>query len=218
MSKFSLFTLFLSATVVIIVAELLVNDYVKYPQVKGQLTANVLQTDTAAVVGAKSPTVQSGANGSQDGALTDSGKISFSVISSAGFKDVSLQRTPFNGVLFESIDLRDFKSVPVISNNLLQNNRNRIASFYEFSSQSPMLGKEVFSLLKEKSGKLIGATLNSTGGFGQGSFFINFVERPEYAFLVVNGGDNVYALTYLKELHPLVKNVLAQICTPVSKK
>lgn len=216
MSKFSLFTLFLSATVVIIVAELLVNDYVKYPQVKGQLTANVLQTDTAAVAGAKSPTVQAGANGSQDGALTDSGKISFSVISSAGFKDVSLQRTPFNGVLFESIDLRDFKSVPVISNNLLQNNRNRIASFYEFSSQSPMLGKEVFSLLKEKSGKLIGATVNSTGGFGQGSFFINFVERPEYAFLVVNGGDNVYALTYLKELHPLVKNVLAQICAPVS--
>jgi|WetSurMetagenome_2_1015567.scaffolds.fasta_scaffold156942_2 hypothetical protein len=208
MSKFSLFTLFLSATVVIIVAELLVNDYVKPSQVKGQVNASVLQSDVAST-----------SNSSQTAADTEApdGLFNFSVVSAAGFKDVSLQRTPFNGVLFESIDLRDFKSVPVTVNNLLQNNRKRIATFYEFSSQSPMLGKEVFTMLKEKSGKLIGATINPSNEFGEGSFFINYVERPEFAFLVVNGGDNVYALTYLKELHPLVKNVLAQISKPVSK-
>jgi hypothetical protein len=210
MSKFSLFTLFLSATVVIIVAELLVNDYVKYPQPKIQATASVLQADGAASAG---NTVA--ATEGQD-AIQDSGTITFEVVSAAGLKDVSLQRTPFNGVLFESIDLRDFKSVPVIANNLLRDNRKRIASFYEFPCESRLLGKEVFGLLKDKSGKLVGASVNPTNEFGEGSFYINFVERQEYAFLVVNGGDHVYAVTYLKELHPLVKNVLALVGKPDS--
>lgn len=202
MSKFSIFTLFMSATIVVIVAELMVNEYVKYPGMSKNLAANVLQTQTAETDDGVAPDVTQ---------QQVSSAVTYATVSKSGFKDFSLQRVPFSGILFESIDLRDFKSVPVEVNNLLENNRKQVASFYEFRAASRLLANEVYDMLKDKSGKLIGASVNVTDGFGEGSFFINFVERPSSAFLVVNMGDNVYALTYLKELHPMVKNLLAEI-------
>jgi len=213
MSKFSLFTLFLSATIVIIVADLLVNDYVKYPQVKGQVTASVLQTDGSATATAADQASTAASEADAPNAL-----INFSVISKAGFTGVSMQKVPFNGIMFESLDLRDFKSVPVTVNNILQDNKNKIATIYEFDAGRRMLGKEVYGLLRDKSGKLVGATVNPSNEFGEGSYYINYSERPDLAFLVVNGGENVYALTYLKELHPLVKNVLTQVIKPITIK
>jgi hypothetical protein len=202
MSKFSVFTLFLSATIVVIVAELMVNEYVKYPAVRKDAAASVLQIENAP---AAEPAAQ---DATQQQAVS---AITYSTLTKSGFKDFSLQRVPFKGILFDSMDLGDFKSVPVEENNLLENNRRQVATFYEFRAGSRMLSGEVYSMLKEKCGKLIGASTNMTNSFGVGSFYVNFVERPASAFLVVNMGDNVYALTYLKELHPLVKNLLAEI-------
>jgi len=203
MSKFSIFTLFISATIVVIVAELMVNEYVKYPGMSKNLAASVMQAQNAA----NSEPV-TGDITQQEPVVS---AITYATVSKSGFKDFSLQRVPFNGILFESIDLRDFKSVPVEVNNLLENNRKQVAAFYEFRAGSRMLSSEVYGLLKEKSGKLIGAAVNVTDSFGEGSFYVNFVERPASAFLIVNMGDNVYALTYLKDLHPMIKNLLAEI-------
>ena len=203
MSKFSIFTLFISATIVVIVAELMVNEYVKYPGMSKNLAASVMQAQNAA----NSEPI-TGDITQQEPVVS---AITYATVSKSGFKDFSLQRVPFNGILFESIDLRDFKSVPVEVNNLLENNRKQVAAFYEFRAGSRMLSSEVYGLLKEKSGKLIGAAVNVTDSFGEGSFYVNFVERPASAFLIVNMGDNVYALTYLKDLHPMIKNLLAEI-------
>jgi len=210
MSKFSLFTLFLSATVVIIVADLLINNYIQYRPLKGQVSASVLRVNSAA----QDPTIDEQSQIASDAEIAIHNLIDFSVISKAGFQSVYLQKVPFNGIMFESLDLRDFKSVPVTVNNILQENKNKIATIYEFDSQSRMLGKEIYSLLREKSGKLVAARVNPTNEFGEGSFYINYSEHPDRAFLVVNGGENVYALTYLKELHPLIKNVLAHVIKP----
>ncbi|HLG25446.1 MAG TPA: hypothetical protein VI588_01470, partial [Candidatus Gracilibacteria bacterium] len=48
MSKFNLFTLFLTVIIVVIVGELLVNDYVDYPDLKEQIASNVLGDGSAA--------------------------------------------------------------------------------------------------------------------------------------------------------------------------
>jgi len=198
MSKFSLFTLFLSATIIVIVAELIVNEYVP-----SQLSANVMQ-----------PSAPGTQADSQAGATQDApgeSAITYAALTQAGFKNFSLQRVPFNGILFESIDLRDFKSVKVTVNNLLENNRKRVATFYEFQAESGILAKEVYQYLREKCGKLIGASLNETGSFRESSFYVNYIERTDTAFLVVNAGENVYALTYLKDLHSFVSNLISQI-------
>jgi hypothetical protein len=214
MSKFTIFTLFLSATIVVIVAELLVNEYIKYPGLQKQVTASVFHSQApSATAGSSSATAQIGASvgtSAPEGTATI-GNISFSLINDAGFKDISLQRVPFNGILFEIIDLRDFNSVPIVTQNLLQNNRIKVGTFYEFAAGSRLLSREVYQLLKDKAGKVIGASVNETNSFGDGSFYVNPVDHPDSVFLVVKSGDSVYSLAYLKDLHPQVKNLLAKL-------
>jgi hypothetical protein len=225
MSKFSIFTLFISATIVVIVAELLVNEYLKYPAIRKSVTASVVaDINTHPASQAASNIAGTAGNGDisfdtnftgtaedQQKAAEAKVKINFSNLQKAGFGGVTLQRVPFNGILFENIDLRDFKSVPVIQNNLLENNRNRTATFVEFITGSRMLASEIYALLKEKAGKQIGTTINETNQFGDNSFYVNYYDRTENSFLIVKIGDSVYALTYQKGLHDSIKQLLSII-------
>ncbi|MCC7197047.1 hypothetical protein IT413_02505 [Candidatus Peregrinibacteria bacterium] len=208
MSKFTLFTLFLCTMIMVVVAEMLVNDYVDTPNSVKQFQASVLQTmEVADPTGGTDSKAKSGGtvNEKPDPNLS---YLSFGLVQSAGFEDTALQRIPFNGILFETIDLRDFKSVDVISNNFLEHNRTQIGTMNEFHAQSRDLADEIFNYLKEKSGKLIGASVNETNTFGERSFYINFLELKDNAFLVVKQGENVYALTYKKGEHSNVQSLL----------
>ncbi|GEM_PF-1552644 len=219
MSKFSLFTIFLSSVIVVIIAELLVNQYVKDPYSERQLQANLLnaqltQESQQAMQFSKSGQPVQNPSQVSSNASSQSTKrykvIGFETIKEAGFKDYDiLQVVPFNGILFENIDLRDFKSVPVIQQNLMQNNRVRMAVFYEFQSGDGVLANEIYRYLIEKSRSIMGATVNETNQFGNGSFYINFLDRKEYAFLVVKQKENVYALSYRKDYHPLIKQLIS---------
>lgn len=207
MSKFSILTVFLSATIVVIVAELLVNEYAKYPIPSNSIKANVLTEATTAEKSQTQATTQESATKTNE----PKAKITFELINKAGFTGASLQITPFSGILFESVDLRGFKSVNIISNNLLVNNRDKIASFYEFKAGNKALSDEIFKMLKEKFGSLINAGINDTNTFGSASFYVNFSERPNDTFLVVKADNDVYALTYKKEYHPNIKKLLWEI-------
>lgn len=203
MSKFSLFTVFLSATIVVIVAELLVNQYLKYPEMEKEITANVLKSNSSI------HTLKNAAPESQ--AFSDlelDPKITFALIQEAGFSGISLQRVPYDGLLFGKIDLKDFGNLPVIANNLLKNNRQKLASFYEFQAGSSALANEFYTLLKDRAGKVNGLVLNETNQFGNASFYINFDPPADDVFLVVKAGDTVYALTYGKTNHSQVKQLL----------
>ena len=211
MSKFSIFTLFLASIVVVIIAELLVNQYVKDPY-GTHLQASVLTAGQTQQID-----VLKGAAGSQQTALPGSRQIvqkkfnaiEFETIKAAGFNNNEiLQINPFNGVLFDIVDIHDFNSVPVIQNNLLQNNRNRIAVFYQFQAKDGALANEVYQYLKDKSKSLMGATINETNSFGTASFYLNSLTEKANTFLVVKQKENVYALAYLKEYHPLIKQLI----------
>lgn len=134
--------------------------------------------------------------------------ISFSVVDQVGFNNVVLQRVPFNGIMFQKVDMRDFQSVPIIQQNLLQNNRDRVAEFYELHAESQLLANEIYLLIKEKAAGTIEAGINETNEYGNGSFFINYADRSETAFLVVKVRESVYAFVYKKELHPFVKSLI----------
>lgn len=233
MSKFSIFTIFLSVTVTVIVAELLVNQYIRFPASQKQLSTNVLaaedqhkaadskMNDTAGEPDSQKNVNQSLSAGDSgqisqaefdqnDSPAKDGPKITFAVMQNAGFTNLVLQRVPFNGILFNTIDLRNFKSVEVIQNNLIEDNtnRNQTASFFEFDAGSRMLATEIYSLIKQKTQSLSGVKMNETNQFGNNSFYINFDDNAQNVFLVVRMESNVYALTYRKDYHPFIKQLL----------
>lgn len=134
--------------------------------------------------------------------------ISFALIERVGFRNIVLQRIPFNGIMFELVDMRDFRSVPVIRHNLLQNNREQVAEFYEMHAESQLLANEIFLLIREKALSSIEAGINETNEFGDGSYYINYSNRPETAFLVVKIRESVYSFVYKKELHSFIKSLI----------
>ncbi len=250
MSKLSIFTIFLTVAIIVVMADISVNKYLKSPYGRSEVKSDVLdvaqnETSNAKILASPmhtrgqnevaKPATSSGSDmaanifGAEDSFPSaksaapsenipdvadnvSSGTIDFAMIKNSGFTNgETLQKVPFNGVLFESMDLRDFNSVPILQSNMLRNNREKTAVFYQFMAEDGPLAKEIYRFLKEKSGTIMGATVNETNSFGTGSFYINFLSRPESVFLVVKQKENVYALAYLKEIHPLIKKLITSL-------
>lgn len=226
MNGSSIFTLMLTVIVVVVVAEVLANDY------GGETEGPEAQADVMAAVdgsGAGGNAIRFGLEDFNLGSTGDSDadviepveevadlsdenlKLSFGLMQAVGFENVTLQRVPFNGIMFERVDLRDFKSVPVLRQNLLHDNRSKIAEFYELHADNSLLANEIYLLLQEKSEGIMGGSVNETNELGEKSFYINYSDRPGNAFLVVLKGESVYALTYEKGLHSFVTSLIGQL-------
>jgi hypothetical protein len=137
--------------------------------------------------------------------------IAFDMVGRAGFKNVTLQRIPFSGIMFERIDLRDFKSVPVVKQNLLQNNKTVIATFYEFHAKTTPLANEIYSFIKDRAAGPIEAEINETNDYGSGSFFVNYSDKKNDTFLIVKASTSVYAYSYPKGSHSLIESLIKLI-------
>ncbi len=247
MGKTNLLTLFAIVIIVVVAAELLVNDYTSYPDLEETMAVDEMNVNAQGnVLGAND--VSSSDEGNAGGNLIDFNEdglapkvtselnsggtadtsvpkpalntevtetensedpvISFSVVDQVGFNNVVLQRVPFNGIMFQKVDMRDFQSVPIFQQNLLQNNRDWVAEFYELHAESQLLANEIYLLIKEKASNSIEAGINETNEFGNGSFYINYSDRSNTAFLVVKVRESVYAFVYKKDLHPFVKSLI----------
>lgn len=231
MSKSTLFTLFLAGILVVVVAELLADEYVKIPQT---IEADTLQQeDTSGVLPPPTPKIDTSSPASEaenpieekqptssENSATvlnppppsshthDVPTINLELLTKAGFENVSLQRVLFQGNFLGLFDINDIASVPVIEQNALKNNAAPIAIFFEFSLQDEGTADELYQLLEQKAKGQLGVTVNETNSFRGHSFYINVLEHPEHVFLVVRTKKNVYALTYQKEYHASVTQLL----------
>ena len=192
MNKFTLFTLFLSSIIVVIVAEIMVNEYLRTPY-SLEAAANIFQAQQ---------TVQNAGTGTTQAATTvSSGSLSSDLLKKAGFQNYTLQPTPYAGKLLDRIAFPDLNFIPTFESHLMKNQLARVASFYEFDPGSLQSAKEVYDLIKQKCSGEIGVILNETNSFGEASFYVNYFEFPEKVFLVFRKGTKVFSFTYNKELH-----------------
>lgn len=249
MGKSNLFTLFVTVIVVVIVAEVLVNDYgtigdggtsilsadenadtvdedqennpshdwgVTFDELAGEepedegLDEN---TDISFDLGDFESGDEERESNFDESATSVEAEISFGLIGLSGFQNVTLQRVPFNGILFERVDLREFQSVEVVHQNLLQDNKEKIAMMYEFHGDSDLLANEIFGYIKDKAQSGLNVGINETDDYGDGSFYVNYTDVPDRAFLVVKIRESVYALTYEKRLHSFIESLLGYLTT-----
>lgn len=240
MKTSSLFALFITVIVVVIGAEVLVNDYDVRPSdgetsVVGDVSVTHDWAEDFDELQGDDKTSKEPANGEESkveplaitfdasenfGDVVESNplvevqaEITFGLIGLSGFQNVTLQRVPFNGIVFERIDLREFNTVPVVAQNLLQDNENSIATFYELHGDSELLAGEIYLLIREKASAGLGVNVNEVNDFGDTSFYINYGDRPDHAFLVVKIKESVYALTYEKGLHSFMTALLKYLNT-----
>ena len=211
MKKSSLFTLFVGAILVVIVAEVMVDGYLKTPASlngKKDGAANVLQTPSAAVLtGAQKQSASQQAIPQQAGDASV-GSISAALLQKAGLEKYVLRVAPYAGKLLDKIDFPALNSVPVFESHLMKNDVVQMASFYEFDASSAQATQEVYDLMKLKCAAEVGAILNETNSFGDASFYLNYYESPERVFVVFRKGLKIFAFTYVKELHGAVGKLI----------
>ena len=105
MNKFTLFTLFLSSIIVVIVAEIMVNEYLRTPY----------SLDAAANIFQAQQTVQNPGVGSTQGAQTtpvSSGSLSSDLLNKAGFQHFTLHPATYGGKLLDRIAFADLNFIP----------------------------------------------------------------------------------------------------------
>lgn len=194
MNKFTIFTLFLSSIIVMIVAEIMVNEYLHAP-IDG--SANVFQAQQAPASQQAAPQKA----GATQASTASSGSLTPAVLQKAGLQNYSLQSVPYAGKLLDLVAFKDLNFIPSYESHLTKNQVARVASFYEFNPGSAQSAKEFYDLVKQKCAAEIGVILNETNGFGEGSFYVNYFEYPDKVFLVFRKGTKIFAFTYSKEIH-----------------
>jgi len=141
-------------------------------------------------------------------------------LSQAGYRSFTIKPRPFNGILFDSFDVSILKHLDVVDKTVLQfqnGNEHEVLRVYQFSFDSVDGSRETYEYLLLNLKNELGISLNETNQFGMSSFFINFSSPKDAAFLVVKTRNNVYALTYPKDVtdargnYELVKKLLSEI-------
>ncbi len=135
--------------------------------------------------------------------------ISPELLEKAGFTNTTYKLISFGGKLFDRIDISNLNFLNILRYDFLENDISKVLSFYQIKANDAATAKEVYGLIKAKSGAEIGVIVNETNQFGEASFYDNFIDYPERVFLVVKKGNNVYSLSYQKELHPRVQMLLS---------
>ena len=211
MSKFTIFTLFVSSIIIVIVAEIMVNEYLKTPY-SLEVATNIFSAATPETPlveptqqAVAAPVIQT----DQPTIVAPAAFLTQAMVSQAGFQNLALKSVPYSGKLFDRVAFKDLGTVPTFETQLVKNEMVKDAGIYEFHVSSQTLSKEVYGLMKGKCAAEIGVILNETNSFGDASFYVNYFEVPERVFLVVKKGDNVYALTYGKELHASIQKLIS---------
>lgn len=201
-NKFTLFTLSVSIIIILIVAEIMVGEYLPSQQVSGSadvFRAHQTQVQTPAT---SLPLVGSS---QQTGSV---GSLSSALMQKAGLGDYVFQSNPYGGKLFDRIAFADLSFIPTFESHLVKNQSSLVASFYEFNAGSIDSAKEAYALIKQKSAGDIGVIINETNSIGDGSFYVNYFEFPEKVFVTFRKGMRVFAFTYSKDLQKGISKLI----------
>ncbi len=218
MSKITTVIIFFSLIVAVAAVDFKFNHYDDYARnVRKNIAANVIYSNEEKPV-AVSDVKSLPATFSSDAADSkiqssqpdvsvgmDQPFITTEQLAKAGLDTIILKPENFSGVLFEMIDLRDFKTIPVIEQT--GQAQDQLITFYEFHAHDAMLSQEIYSFIEEKAQGSIDYAINATNAYGEASFFVNDPQKPGFVFLVVKIRESVYAVSYQKELHDSLKNL-----------
>lgn len=211
MGKFTIFTVILSISVIVIAADLGVRKYTA-----ADVTGAAAQEEISAVI--EEPQTEqpdAPASAEQEPVMPDvlfiepvppqalfSSILTADLISRAGFSDQAVERH-FSGKVFELLDITQ---IPIVGAVLYE--QPNAASMTEIALQDEIRALSMYILLQNKTKPYIDMSLNETNAYGDRSFYINHAKKPDEAFLIVNMGNKIYSFAYVKQYHQQVKELI----------
>lgn len=219
MSKFTIFTIILSISVITVVADLAVRDYFKADETQTSVLDEDFSEEPPEAPPEVEPTpeppppatpiqppVRTSPAPPTSTELPPPSSIDQQKITAAGFS-ATLSEAAFDGKIFQLLDITQ---TPVDAINFYQLGASGtpVASIAEIVLRDEIRALSLYSLLQNKTKPYIDLSLNETNAYGDRSFYVNHAKKPDEAFLVVKIGHSLYAFAYVKTYHPQLKELI----------
>ncbi len=232
MSKFAVFTMILSISVITITADLLIHKYIAEagqtsvlggaqnspvlddgttsdpftPEVPKYNTSDKTQVDSTETTTPPATTTLPTPPTTPVVKAPSKPVVTNEMVKQAGFTG-TLQEKLFLGKLYQLLDISQF---PVQSIGNYQLNENGVAAITitEITLPDEIQALSLYSLLQNKTKTYIDLSLNQTNAYGDRSFYINHSKKKDEAFLTVKIKNRLYGFAYVKFYHPEVQKLL----------
>lgn len=214
MHKFTIFSIIFSFMVILVVAELVVNDYLNKeitpPKSLEMGQANIL-VDEDAVITETEPEVV----GSEAAALPGF-QVTQELLAKSEFTEPVFRAVEFNGKYFQLIDVSDFAK-GVKKANIFENQRFA-GAIYENHLANAEAAYEFYQLLQAEGQKSIENQINETNAYGDNSFYVNNRNKNATAFLVIKLEKSVFAFEYPHRSHSKIKALINNLAEEAERK
>lgn len=174
-----------------------ISDEILEEEDEKEISSEILgETDTAIVVPTSLDSIEP--------------SITISQVYEAGFKEATFPIIPFDGMVFNEIDMRNYVNESNLEYQIIENGETS-AFLTEFNLLNQRIAQEVYEILRGKVEAQNEFTINETNQYGNASFFANNSTQTNHVFLVVKQGTRLYTCHYPAKNHNKIKNLITSI-------
>ncbi|MFA5854904.1 MAG: hypothetical protein WC846_01255 [Candidatus Gracilibacteria bacterium] len=207
MQRFTLFSMILSAVVVLTIGDVLFHGYLSGS------TEDPLPVDNGAETALPSDIEPSDTQGNdapdtvvqlQEEILP---LISVDMFSMAGLMSPTIKEMEFSGFIFQFVPFTDSGNAKVYQWNIFDG-ENYVGSAYEIKYGTDTAGFQGYLGLRDTAKGLVDlGTTNETNNYGDASFYFNHKVKTGTVHLVMRSGKDVFAFEYAQSFHENMKKV-----------
>lgn len=198
MQKFTVFAILLSLSVVLVLGDILLNNYLKTSVLGAETPSEVLTVEQELPVELESKDLAVESPESQ---------LALNNLEAAGFFSPVLKEALFSGLLFQFIPL-DSPTDLISSQWSIFDGEDYVGSIYEltYSSETGAL-QGYFAIRNLAQGLTELGSVNEVNLYGEGSFYFNHKIKNQTVFIVIRSGSTVYGFEYPYTFHENMKKL-----------
>jgi hypothetical protein len=214
MQNFTVFSVLLSFSVVFIVGDLVLHDYLNLGP-NFERVESPVEVATDIEPQPETPDEPVPTAPSTTSSQTTATIVTEELLLSIGIADPVLKEVAYPGTVFQSIDFADQKDSDVLERNLFDG-ENFIGSFYEFHYPTSTGSFQGYLNLRDRAKTLTDlADVEEVNLYGEASFYFNHKQKTKTVHMVMRRGSNVFAFEYPYAQHESMKKLFDLLMVPL---
>jgi len=209
MHKFTIFTILLSIIVILVVAELVMNDYLgddfAEEQVVEDVVEDVVVEDVEEDVVAP---IDTELRGDEDEVGEIVGTLTQELLATLDLAEPVVTTALYDDLIYGFWDAsEDFSEMTVLQHKLFDG-ASYIGVVYEVQPKSAIELFTAYETLRQLAESSENGSINENDYYGDASFYFNHNTKTNTVFLVLRQNDIVYALEYSSDYHVTMRSLI----------
>ncbi len=206
MQKFTVFSIILSMTLLLVLGDLVVHDYLKAGAETIPVLEKAADTGSTSVLNTLIPdeTVEEVV---ELPVIEVEASLQADTFASAGFSSPILKEAIYSGLIFQFIPFSEADNATVQQSHLF-NGEEFVGTVYEVAYPTETASFQGYLTLRERSKSLAHlGSIYEANTSGDSSFYFNHDAKTKTVHLIMRSGNTVYAFEYAHLHHESMKNV-----------